>query len=112
MKALRHVAHLGWRAGQTVHEQHTRALAVQEIFDRLNHRRFRNRNDEMIDMHHTRRIPQRNASQWTVLCDFDGTIAVDDVTDSLLLRFGRPGWEMLEAAWRDGRIDARACMSA
>jgi 2,3-diketo-5-methylthio-1-phosphopentane phosphatase len=66
----------------------------------------------MIDMHHTRRIPQRNASQWTVLCDFDGTIAVDDVTDSLLLCFGRPGWEMLEAAWRDGRIDARACMSA
>lgn len=47
---------------------------------------------------------------WTVLCDFDGTIALEDVTDSLLLRFGRPGWDALEAEWRDGRIGSRACM--
>ena len=47
---------------------------------------------------------------WTVLCDFDGTIALEDVTDSLLLRFGRPGWDALEADWRDGRIGSRVCM--
>ena len=47
---------------------------------------------------------------WTVLCDFDGTIALDDVTDSLLLRFGRPGWETLEADWLSGRIGSRECM--
>ena len=51
------------------------------------------------------------ASRWTVLCDFDGTIAQDDVTDSLLLRFGRPGWDALEADWRAGRIGSRDCMA-
>ncbi|KRA32995.1 hypothetical protein ASD68_07985 [Rhodanobacter sp. Root627] len=43
-------------------------------------------------------------SGWTILCDFDGTISVEDVIDSLLDRFGRPGWEVLEQNWRAGRI--------
>ncbi|MEI7037406.1 MtnX-like HAD-IB family phosphatase [Fulvimonas yonginensis] len=47
---------------------------------------------------------------WTILCDFDGTISVEDVIDSLLDRFGRPGWEQLEHDWRAGRIGSRACM--
>lgn len=49
-------------------------------------------------------------SDWTILCDFDGTIAVEDITDSLLERFARPGWEALEDAWRAGRIGSRECM--
>jgi 2,3-diketo-5-methylthio-1-phosphopentane phosphatase len=48
---------------------------------------------------------------WTILCDFDGTISVEDVIDSLLDRYGRPGWERLEQDWRAGRIGSRACMS-
>lgn len=47
---------------------------------------------------------------WTILCDFDGTISVEDVIDSLLDRYGRPGWEQLEKDWRAGRIGSRACM--
>jgi 2-hydroxy-3-keto-5-methylthiopentenyl-1-phosphate phosphatase len=47
---------------------------------------------------------------WVVLCDFDGTVSTD-VTDSLLLRFGRRGWESLESDWREGRIGSRQCMS-
>ncbi|HEX6832868.1 MAG TPA: MtnX-like HAD-IB family phosphatase [Rudaea sp.] len=50
-------------------------------------------------------------SEWTVLCDFDGTVAVDDTTDTLLERFGQPGWEALEADWRAGRIGSRDCMA-
>lgn len=50
-------------------------------------------------------------SGWTILCDFDGTIAVEDVIDSLLDRYGRPGWETLEKDWRAGRIGSRECMS-
>ncbi len=50
-------------------------------------------------------------SDWTILCDFDGTIAVEDTTDTLLARFGRPGWEALESDWRAGRIGSRECMA-
>ncbi len=53
-----------------------------------------------------------SVSHWTILCDFDGTIAVDDTTDTLLERFGRPGWEALEADWRAGRINSHDCMAA
>ncbi|MBW8823811.1 MAG: MtnX-like HAD-IB family phosphatase [Xanthomonadales bacterium] len=49
-------------------------------------------------------------SNWTVLCDFDGTISVEDVIDSLLVRFGEPGWETLERDWRAGRIGSRECL--
>ncbi|MEO8809351.1 MAG: MtnX-like HAD-IB family phosphatase [Rhodanobacter sp.] len=50
-------------------------------------------------------------SGWTILCDFDGTISVEDVIDSLLDRFGRAGWEVLEQDWRAGRIGSRECMA-
>jgi 2,3-diketo-5-methylthio-1-phosphopentane phosphatase len=50
-------------------------------------------------------------SAWNILCDFDGTISVEDVIDSLLDRFGRPGWETLERDWRAGRIGSRECMT-
>lgn len=50
--------------------------------------------------------------EWTILCDFDGTIAVDDVTDALLTRFARPAWEDIEARWRAGEIGSRECMQA
>ena len=47
---------------------------------------------------------------WSILCDFDGTVAVDDVIDGLLERYGRPGWQELEQDWREGRIGSRECM--
>ena len=50
-------------------------------------------------------------SDWTLLCDFDGTISVEDTTDTLLERFGKPGWEVLETEWREGRIGSRDCMA-
>jgi 2,3-diketo-5-methylthio-1-phosphopentane phosphatase len=46
-----------------------------------------------------------------VLCDFDGTISKTDVTDSLLARFARDGWQELERKWETGRIGSRACMA-
>ncbi|HEY0179844.1 MAG TPA: MtnX-like HAD-IB family phosphatase [Dokdonella sp.] len=50
-------------------------------------------------------------SGWTILCDFDGTVSVEDITDSLLERFGRPGWQAIEQAWRRGEIGSRDCMA-
>ncbi len=49
-------------------------------------------------------------SDWKILCDFDGTIVSDDVTDHLLQRFADPSWQDLERDWQLGRISARACM--
>lgn len=50
-------------------------------------------------------------SDWTLLCDFDGTISIEDTTDTLLERFGKPGWEILESDWRAGKIGSRDCMA-
>jgi 2,3-diketo-5-methylthio-1-phosphopentane phosphatase len=47
---------------------------------------------------------------WSIYCDFDGTIALDDVSDLLLTRFAGPGWTALEDDWLAGRIGSRACM--
>ena len=53
--------------------------------------------------------PTLNA--WNVYCDFDGTIAMVDVIDSLLAQHGMSGWLKLEDDWRAGRIGSRECMS-
>ncbi|MBS0431072.1 MAG: MtnX-like HAD-IB family phosphatase [Proteobacteria bacterium] len=50
-------------------------------------------------------------NDWTILCDFDGTIAVEDVTDSLLERYAHPDWQRLERDWREGRIGSAQCMA-
>jgi 2,3-diketo-5-methylthio-1-phosphopentane phosphatase len=45
-----------------------------------------------------------------VFADFDGTIALPDVTDVMLQRFASPEWEKIEADWIAGVIDAATCM--
>ena len=49
--------------------------------------------------------------KWDILCDFDGTVAIEDVTDALLERFAHPDWLQLEREWREGRIGSAACMA-
>lgn len=48
---------------------------------------------------------------WQVVCDFDGTIAVEDVTDRLLEQFASARWRDIEDDWRAGRIGSRECMA-
>jgi 2-hydroxy-3-keto-5-methylthiopentenyl-1-phosphate phosphatase len=43
-------------------------------------------------------------------CDFDGTIATEDVTDLVLGRFALPAWRDIEARWEAGAIDSAECM--
>ncbi len=47
----------------------------------------------------------------TILCDFDGTIAVDDLTDAVLSRLADPSWLDIEEMWTSGRIDSATCMA-
>lgn len=51
------------------------------------------------------------AQPWTAVCDFDGTIAPVDVTDKLLEAYAEPGWLEIEAAWLEGTIGSRECLS-
>ena len=46
-----------------------------------------------------------------IVCDFDGTIALEDVTDGLLERFADASWKDVEAQWLAGRIGSRDCMA-
>lgn len=46
-----------------------------------------------------------------VVCDFDGTIALEDVTDGLLERFAHSSWKHIEAQWLAGKIGSRECMA-
>ena len=58
-----------------------------------------------------KRIPLHPiAAGWMVQSDFDGTISLLDVTDTLLNRFGLPGWQALEEAWERADIGSRECM--
>ncbi len=50
-------------------------------------------------------------SGWIILCDFDGTISVEDVTDSLLERHAHPDWLVLEQRWKSGAIGSRECLA-
>lgn len=51
------------------------------------------------------------APGWAILCDFDGTIGVEDVTDTLLEHFGQPGWQDAEQRWLRGEIGSAQCLS-
>jgi 2-hydroxy-3-keto-5-methylthiopentenyl-1-phosphate phosphatase len=51
-----------------------------------------------------------SVARWQVLVDFDGTIAPDDPTDTLLARFAEPQWRVVEAAWQSGQISSLDCM--
>ncbi|HHY47028.1 MAG TPA: MtnX-like HAD-IB family phosphatase [Firmicutes bacterium] len=42
-----------------------------------------------------------------VLCDFDGTIALDDVGDAIVQSFAAPGWEERLEMWRQGQLGSR-----
>ena len=46
-----------------------------------------------------------------VVCDFDGTIALEDVTDGLLDQFADPSWKHIEAQWLAGNFGSRECMA-
>ena len=45
-----------------------------------------------------------------IICDFDGTISTEDVTDGILSRFALSEWTEIEATWKAGLIGSRDCM--
>lgn len=51
-------------------------------------------------------------SEWTIVCDFDGTISCADVTDTLMENFGHPDWRIFETRWENAEIGSRESLSA
>jgi 2-hydroxy-3-keto-5-methylthiopentenyl-1-phosphate phosphatase len=54
-------------------------------------------------------FPRRDAFV-RVYCDFDGTVSLQDATDTVLWRLADPAWQAVEALWRDGAIGSGECM--
>ncbi len=48
--------------------------------------------------------------RWTILSDFDNTISLSDVTDTLLETYALPEWREIEIQWQQGLIGSRICM--
>jgi len=46
-----------------------------------------------------------------VLCDFDGTVTLEDTGLATMEAFGREGWWEIEFAWRRGEISSMECLS-
>ena len=55
-------------------------------------------------------MPSEN-QEWTVVCDFDGTISAVDVTDRILETYADAEWLDIEAEWKRGSIGSRECLS-
>jgi 2,3-diketo-5-methylthio-1-phosphopentane phosphatase len=61
----------------------------------------------------TRYIPAPFSEQAElfVTIDFDGTINASDVTDAVIKKFARFGWQEVESLWEEGRIGSRECLA-
>lgn len=46
-----------------------------------------------------------------VTIDFDGTISTSDVTDAVIKKFARDGWQEAEELWETGQIGSRECLA-
>ncbi len=46
-----------------------------------------------------------------ITIDFDGTVVDTDITDSIIARYARPGWQEAERLWEEGRIGSRECLA-
>jgi 2,3-diketo-5-methylthio-1-phosphopentane phosphatase len=58
-----------------------------------------------------RRRTAGTALQWSVVCDFDGTVAIEDFVDRLLEKYADPAWRDVEEEWKSGRIGSRECLA-
>ncbi|WP_392564480.1 MtnX-like HAD-IB family phosphatase [Orbus wheelerorum] len=65
--------------------------------------------ENMLPQNHTRYGDEFNRP--IILCDFDGTISLKDVTDLLLSHFGNEDCDELEEQWEAGLIGSQECMS-
>ncbi len=49
--------------------------------------------------------------QFSISCDFDGTITLVDTVNALLKEFAEPHWLEIEEAWCAGKMGSRECLA-
>ncbi len=52
----------------------------------------------------------KEISRCLAVCDFDGTLVKDDITDLILENFAEISWKNIENDWLNGKISAKQCM--
>lgn len=55
--------------------------------------------------------PFSGETNFFVTIDFDGTINESDVTDAVIKKFAKPGWQEAETLWEEGSIGSRECLA-
>jgi 2-hydroxy-3-keto-5-methylthiopentenyl-1-phosphate phosphatase len=53
---------------------------------------------------------QKTQQNFQIFSDFDGTIALNDVGDSVFTTFGGPRWVVPVQEWKDGKISSKECL--
>ncbi|NOY77656.1 MAG: MtnX-like HAD-IB family phosphatase [Calditrichaeota bacterium] len=51
-----------------------------------------------------------NQTKFKIFCDFDGTVAVNDVGNELFGTFATKEWETAVEEWKEGKISSRECL--
>ena len=51
-----------------------------------------------------------NQNKFKIFCDFDGTIAINDVGNELFNQFASPEWLTAVQEWKDGKISSKECL--
>jgi 2,3-diketo-5-methylthio-1-phosphopentane phosphatase len=49
--------------------------------------------------------------QFSISCDFDGTITLTDTVNALLAEFAEPAWMSIEDEWCAGKMGSRECLA-
>jgi 2-hydroxy-3-keto-5-methylthiopentenyl-1-phosphate phosphatase len=57
------------------------------------------------------RLTKPQSPIMNVFCDFDGTVTLEDGTDTILQRFASPVWQEWEQLWAHGEISSLECLS-
>ncbi len=47
---------------------------------------------------------------WVVVCDFDGTVTTEDISEAILAEYADPVWEKIDEEYERGEIDLEECI--
>src|SRR3972149_10213711 len=55
-------------------------------------------------------MAHNSPAQTAVMCDFDGTVSLSDVSEGIFKQFAPPAWEELDRLWHRAEIGTAECL--